>query len=215
MKILSTTSKLAGILTISAQSVSLSHANPNNILPNTHMRNFGPSRDSKVAKEELLTVNAKARYKNDNNEYIDGKIFLKIEHRRVTPESQNKLNGEMVGLYYFESNEETVDYGNGKKYKVYVNLTGDDGETLFDLTHKDLESKKFQLYGCNSTWTACSPELSEITFYKNGNIEMDINLPADKGVEVLQRYNQTDLDGNVRTIEYWTSSPRSVVISKN
>lgn len=170
--------------------------------------------ETKNIKEEVFVVSNKARYKNEKNEFIAGKIFLKIEYRKLTPEYQNRLTGEMVGLYYFESDEEVVDYGTGKLYKEFVNLTGDDGETLFDLTHRDQEFKQFQLYGCNSTWTACSPELSQVTFYKNGKIEIDLILSPEKSVEVFQSYEQRDIDGTTRTIEYWSSSARGMNMNK-
>ncbi|MGZ3790366.1 MAG: hypothetical protein ACXVLQ_17675 [Bacteriovorax sp.] len=168
----------------------------------------------RAVKAEKYQVANKARYTNEKGEVLEGKIFLKLEHRSFTPANQNQFHAEMVGKYYFESDDYTDEYG-GQKYKTQVDLSSaDDGETLFDLVHKDKEHSLFKIYGCNSTSTECYPSSSEITLFASGEAQLHLDLDARSGVEVLYRYSYRDENGNLKTEEQYTNNVEGLNLFK-
>lgn len=143
--------------------------------------------EREFAKNFVLKLDAPVRYTKDGKEIL-GHIYLSLEQSPLNPRYNNQLHGEMSGTLYFESDDLTEEY-NGRKYKTYVPLTGDDGEVLLDMTHKSKDGNRYQVYGCNSTQTQCTADSFEVEFGPNKKVSMTLRLAAELKMEIHHVYS--------------------------
>ncbi|MGZ3771121.1 MAG: hypothetical protein ACXVCP_14210 [Bdellovibrio sp.] len=164
--------------------------------------------EKQYPKKFQLKSNLPARYTDDNGRVVQGHIYLKLDQTPFTPASQNQLEGEMSGYFYFESDEAINETRQGDKYKTFVSIVGDDGESLLDLVNKSTENgRTYQIYGCNSSLTSCNHEEFNITFggtEHSSPILLNYYLPQDSRIEIYtpkQRWPTEN--GKVETYYEW------------
>lgn len=128
----------------------------------------------------------KVRHTDENGKIALGHIYLSLEQDSFTPEFNNQLHGEMTGSLVFVS-DEAVESFNGKLYKRYVALTGDDGEILLDRIHEG-RTNEYQVYGCNSTMTQCEG-VSYAVSIAGDKVTMSVKFSADQKLEIYEQYD--------------------------
>lgn len=144
--------------------------------------------EKQYSRKFQLMSTVPARYTDGNGRVVQGHIFLKLDQTPFSPDGQNQLEGEMSGYFYFESDEAVNETRQGEKYKTWVSIVGDDGESLLDLTNRTTETgRTYQIYGCNSSLTYCNYEEYKVTFGGTQNpqtISLQYTLPQDSRIEI-------------------------------
>lgn len=160
------------------------------------------------AHEFLLKLNTAARIKNDKGDYSMGHVYLSLKQNPLTPQYKNKLRGEMTGYLYFESDVADQE-SNGRKYKTFAPIVGDDGEALLDMVDQQNGTNTYEVYGCNSTKTDCKAERIQVSF-TNDQVMMDLQLSYYSQIEFLSTWTETNSDGQKVTRSEWTKEVRYV-----
>lgn len=142
--------------------------------------------EKSLAKSFKMKSQFKVRHTDENGKVALGHIYLSLEQGSFTPEYNNELHGEMTGTLVFIS-DEAVDSFDGKAYKRYVALTGDDGEILLDRTHKE-DINQYQVYGCNSTMTQCEGASYAVSI-AGAKVTMSVKFSADQKLEIYEQYD--------------------------
>lgn len=162
--------------------------------------------EKKLAKEVLFKILAPARLKNSEGSYSQGHIYLRIHQEKSTPSYPNQLRAEMQGAVYFESDIEDREFSDGRKFKTFWPLYGDDGAVLLDRIDADKDAgNTYQVYGCSSTSVCATANLT--VSIVNGEATLNGGIDQGEQIEILQkRYNnQTQ-----QTTEHWTTHLWSV-----
>lgn len=160
------------------------------------------------AHEFLLKLNTAARFKNDKGDYVLGHVYLSLEQNPLTPQQKNKLRGEMTGYLYFESDVEDQEI-NGRKFKTFAPIIGDDGQALLDMVNQQYGTNTYEVYGCNSTMTDCTSQKIQVSFTKD-QVLMDLQLSYYSQIEFLSTWTATDNSGQKVTRSEWTKEVRYV-----
>ncbi len=137
---------------------------------------------------------APARYKHETKGFIEGQILLNITETKITPPNLNKITAEYEGEFYFISNQ------NVGTAKVFESLGGDDGKIILDLVNQPSQEHSalpatYNMHGCSSTLSACSPLAVQINVYRNGNIAVSGILNSN--VEILDNGQWTNSISNI------------------
>lgn len=128
------------------------------------------------------------RTKTHDGNFSIGHLYMDLKQESLTPSLQNRLHGEMSGLFYFTSNEKDQHGAMGQSYNTFISLAGDDGELLLDLISKNSASSQYQVYGCNSTLTSC--EGTEFTVEFNNKNKNSVNVRVNKGNSEMEIWNE-------------------------
>lgn len=147
--------------------------------------------ESEFAKTFRLKSANPVRYTSQDGEVVMGHIYLELEQSPFTPYFNNRLHGEMTGTLFFESDELTEETY-GVQHKTRVNLAGDEGDVLLDLTHTG-QGHTYQVYGCNSTRTQCAADSYELSVLPGQKVEMSMKFAGYLGLEILETTNGNSL----------------------
>lgn len=141
--------------------------------------------EKKWADEVLLMSSLPVRFTDTQGKVSMGHVYLDVTQDAMKPDYPNRLVGEMQATFYFMSDEKDSQYYNGEKANTYQYIAGDDGLVLLDLiNHSKEEGNTYQVYGCNSTKTACSIEKYTLTV-KDAVASMYLEFSKESGLEVL------------------------------
>lgn len=120
-------------------------------------------------KIQHYSVSVPARYKHETQGYMEGQIFLNITEAQIIPPVLNRIKSEYEGEFYFMSHQKVG------KAKAFESLGGIDGKIILDLVNQPNQEHPnlpiiYNMHGCSSTLSFCSPLALQINFYRNGEI---------------------------------------------
>lgn len=143
------------------------------------------------AKKFRLKSESRVRFTDAAGQTVVGRLYMDLEQTPFSPERNNRLKGEMTGMFYFESDDVTSSW-EGREFKTITPLTGDDGEVLLDLVDKNQSAgRTYQIYGCNSTRTACSADTFTLRIDTKNQVDLDVRFGQDSHLEIEQIFQGT------------------------